>query len=157
MTWTYELTTITSTPKDVVRLLIGDTDSTAQLLQDEEISTFLSYRPSPYGAAADCCRSLAAKYAIQATTAAGDTKISYSDISKSFAARANALDQKAIIFGSAMPYAGGISVTDKQNQVEDADRVPTNFNIGMDDNRLPIGPDEINNDAQTDPVTDNGT
>jgi hypothetical protein len=37
-----------------------------------------------------------------------------------------------------MPYAGGISIADKQMQELDADRVPPGFQIGMDQNELPV-------------------
>lgn len=49
---------------DKVRLLIGDTDSTAPELSDEEVNFFITERASNiYLAAADCCDALAAKYA----------------------------------------------------------------------------------------------
>ena len=38
-----------------------------------------------------------------------------------------------------MPYVGGVSVTDKAAQVTDPDRVTPQFNIGMQDNLLPVG------------------
>jgi hypothetical protein len=142
MTWSYNLQALGTAngAKDNVRMLIGDTVSTSPLLQDEEINFVLTRRPSVYGAASDCCRSLAARFASQATTAAGDTKIMFSDISKAYSRQAVAYDQLAIAGGAGMPYAGGISQADKANQEQDTDRVSPQFNIGMDDNFMPIAP-----------------
>lgn len=158
MTWTYELSTIATTPKDMIRLQIGDTDSTNPLLQDEEISFYLTTRANIYGAAAECCRSLAAKFSSQVTAAAGGQKTAYSDIAKAYAARAVSFDVKAAMAGSAMPYAGGISVSDKQNNQQDTDRTSPQFSIGMDDNFMPISPvDEGGGTEAIDPNTDSGT
>lgn len=157
MVWTYDLTTIATTPKDMVRLQIGDTVPTSPLLQDEEISFFLTTRANIYGAAAECCRSLAARFSSQASTAAGDTKIQFSDIAKAYAARAVSFDVKAATAGSAMPYAGGISQSDKQNNKEDTDRTQPQFSIGMDDNFLPIAPVDEGGGSEVDPITDGGT
>ena len=49
-------------------------------------------------------------------------------------------EQQASIASGAMPYAGGISVSDKNAQVSDSDRVSPCFNIGMTDDFYPIGP-----------------
>lgn len=157
MVWTYNLTTIATTPKDQVRLQIGDTVSTSPQLQDEEINFYLTTRANIYGASAECCRSLAARFSSQASTAAGDTKIQFSDIAKAYAARAVSFDVKAATAGSAMPYAGGISVSDKQNNTQDTDRVNPQFTIGMDDSSLPIAPVDEGGGSQVDPITDGGT
>lgn len=62
MTFTYDGTLDTDLEK--VRLLIGDTDSTAALFQDAEITHFLTVRSSNlYLAAADACEAAAAKFA----------------------------------------------------------------------------------------------
>ena len=141
MTASYNLPILSSSPKDVVRLMLGDTNMTSPLLQDEEISYFLSKRPNTYGAAAECCRSLATKFAAQATVQAGDTKIEYSDIAKAFTARATAFESQAANSGAGMPYAGGISQTDKLTQEANTDRVSPQFVLDMDDNYIPIAPE----------------
>ena len=139
MTWSYDAEFL-SDPKNQIRLLIGDTNPECGLLQNEEISYFLSQRPSFYGAAAECCRSLATRFSAQATMSAGDTKEMLSDISKAFAQRALAFETKAVVSGSGAPYAGGISVSDKETQDEDTDRVQPQFVLGADDNYLPVAP-----------------
>lgn len=140
MTFSYNLPILATSPKDVIRMMIGDTDPTNPLLQDEEIAYILSKRPNPYGAAAECCRSLAVRFASQVTTAAGDTKIAYSDITKAFAARAQAFESQAANSGAGLPYAGGISQSDKDSQVENTDRVQPQFVLGADDNFIPVAP-----------------
>ena len=63
MAWTYSGDPAGST-SDAVRFLIGDTDTTNQLLLDAEITYLLAqWDNSPYVAAAHGCDSLAAKFA----------------------------------------------------------------------------------------------
>jgi hypothetical protein len=150
MTWTYSLATLASTPKDQVRLAIGDTGGAnsvpgapTQLMQDEEINFFLTLRSSIFGAAAECCRTLAAQFSAAVNEQAGDTKIQYSDMAKNFFLRATEFDMRSAM--GALPYVGGISVSDKDNQEDDPDRVNPQFAIGMFDSNLPIG--QLNVDA----------
>lgn len=137
--WTYNYSTLATTPKDQIRLIIEDTNSTNQLLQDEEINFYLTMRASIYGAAALCCLSLSAQNAGNVSIQAGDTKIAYTDISKAWAAKAQAFAAMAAAGGAGLPYSGGISVADKQNNEQDPDRVEPQFSIGMFDSDLPIG------------------
>lgn len=140
MTWSYSLTTLSSTPKDQVRLLIGDTLSTDPQMQDEEITYFLTQRSSVYGAAAECCRTLQARFSRSVDQSAGDTKAMYSQLAKAYGIKAAEFEAKAAMGGAGLPYAGGISVTDKINQEGDGDRVPPQFQVGMEDNFLPVAP-----------------
>lgn len=139
MTWTYLTSDLATTPKDQVRLLIGDTLSTDPQLQDEEINYLLTTRTSIYGACAEACRSLATKFSRSVDQAAGTAKEAYSQMAKAYFQKAIYFDVKSAEAGAGLPYAGGISITDKSNQLQDTDRVPPQFNIGMDDNPLPIG------------------
>lgn len=148
MTWSYSLTDLSSSAKDQTRLMIGDTNPANPLLQDEEINYFLSRRPSPYGAAAEACRALATFYSGLATTQAGDTKIMYSDLSKAFALRAAGFENQAANSGSGLPYAGGISQSDKETQLEDPDRVSPQFALNDDDNYFPVAPASDNTPAR---------
>jgi hypothetical protein len=141
MTWSYSVTDLATSAKDAVRLLIGDTLMTDQQLQDEEIDYFISRRGSNYGAAAECCRSLQAKFSrsVDYTTAA--TKAMYSQLAKAYGIKAAEFESKVASSGAALPYAGGISVADKRRQQQNTDRVQPQFQVGMDDNNLlPVGP-----------------
>lgn len=123
-----------------VRFWVGDTDTTHQEVQDEEIEFALSLRPNVYAASADVARSIAAKYTRKVDEAAGDHKKSYSQRAKAFLALSYQLENKAVGTSGAMPYAGGISMADKRRQECDSDRVKPQFNLDQDQNRLPIGP-----------------
>jgi hypothetical protein len=147
MTWSYLPQLLSTSSKDQVRLLIGDVISTCPQLADEEIVYFAGLRPSVYGAAAECCRALANRYARSVDQQAGTTKFAFSQMAKQYLQQAAYLDSKAAELGAGLPYCGGISVTDKQVQEMTADRVEPNFTIGMMDNSSPIpssGPETLN-------------
>lgn len=137
MTWSYNTNLLTTSVKDAVRLLIGDVISFDQQMQDEEIVYLASLRGSVYGAAAECCRSLAAKFSRSVDQTAGTSKISWSQLSKAYAAKAIQFETTAAMTGAAIPYMGGISISDKQLQDMNSDRVQPQFTLGMDDNYSP--------------------
>lgn len=138
MTWSYSGDPATAN-KDAVRFLIYDTLQGDPLIQDEEILYALSVRFTVWGAAAQCCRSLAAKFSRDADVAQGSQRVAYSARSRSYMMRAQEYEQRDLINGAATPYAGGISISDKIEQEQNADRKQPEFNLGMDDNALPIG------------------
>jgi len=140
MTWSYTPATLATVVKDQVRFLIGDTLSTDQQVQDEEIVFAISQRSSIWGAAAECCRALAAKFARSVDMSAGSSKSSFSQMAKAYTGKALDFEAKAAMGGAGMPYAGGISVADKLQQEMDSDRVNPQFQIGMDDDFLPVAP-----------------
>lgn len=140
MTWTYDVAGLSSNSKDQMRLLVGDTLSDDPQLQDEEIQFLLTTRSSIYGAAAQCCRSIASQYSRKADAVQGELHTLYSAQAKAYSARAAEYENRSVAAGGALPYAGGISIADKQAQEQNADRVPPQFALGMEDNYLPIGP-----------------
>ena len=73
MTFTYSGDP-SSTQKDAIRLLIGDTDATKPLMQDEEITFLLSTYTFPYGVAANACMNLAAHFARTSRSQIGDLR-----------------------------------------------------------------------------------
>lgn len=141
MTWTYSPFDLSTSSKDQVRIAIGDILSTDPQLQDEEIASFIAGRTSISGACADCCRAIASRMSRSVTMKTTSAGANWSDLSKAYLRMAIQFDQQAISSGSAMPYAGGISIVDKMNQESNTDRVQPQFNLDMDDNRLmPFGP-----------------
>ena len=132
MTWTYTLATLATTPKDQVRLMIEDTDTTDQQLQDEEIQFFLTQEGSVSRTAARCAETLAAKYARQADRKVGDMSLSASQRSKAYLELAARIRQQARI--NVAPYAGGISAGDKEANAADTDRVSPSFWVDMERN-----------------------
>jgi hypothetical protein len=82
--WTYSGDPSDS-EKDAVRFLIGDTDTTDQLLSDEEIQYTITESGSLYQAAHDCAYAIASSFARMATSkSVGDLSLSYSDRASSF-------------------------------------------------------------------------
>ena len=135
MSWSYNPSQLAVNAKDAVRLLIGDVVSTDQQMQDEEIVYLGTQRGSIYGTAAECCRALSAKFSRSVDQQAGTSKVYYSQMAKAYSVKALEFDVKASY--SAMPYAGGISLSDKMMQDLNTDRVQPQFTIGIMDNYSP--------------------
>ena len=153
MTFSYSVDQINSgaakSPIYQVRLLIGDTLSTDPQMQDEEIAYHLTSRATVYGAAAECCRTLATKFGRSVDIGAGDTKINYSQLAKAYSTKVAEFESMAASGGAGAPYAGGISIRDKENQESNTDRVPPNFGIGMMDSSTPVPSTGIENEDDT--------
>ena len=138
MTWTYNASD-PSSPKDQVRLLIGDTIETPasmQLLQDEEILALLSLNDDdPLAAAVAAARSLAARFARYVDEVTGDLQRKYSQRFRQFMDLADDLSESANdpLRSRPIPYCGGISIADIQAHDEDEDRYPDIFKIGETD------------------------
>lgn len=120
--------------KDQVRFLIGDTNIKDQLLTDAEINWALSqYNFVAYRAAIRCCESIILKFSRLADETVGQVKIMYSQKAKSYQSALITLRNRATM-ESAVPYAGGISVSDKQLNDQDNDRVRPDFTKHMMEN-----------------------
>lgn len=130
MSWSYN--TAFPTDRDKVRFLIGDTDSTAQQLSNEEINGALDLEANLYMAAAMCARALEGKYAREADKWVGDLKVLASQKSERYAELASRLEKKKRTHQ--VPFAGGISVAGKDALLADTDWPPTSFTRGMHDN-----------------------
>jgi len=127
VSFTYDLAVIATSEKDQVRLLIGDTDSTDVLLQDEEINYFLTAEGSVYAAAVAGCKSIAASLNRQPGEFwAGSVRISNSDRANEYLKMAETLQRRNTLI-SARPFAGGISKADKETRENDSDRVKPSF------------------------------
>lgn len=142
MSWSYsasDLNTTTASGRlNSVRLLCGDTDTTDQLAQDEEINFALSQvGNNVYYAAAWICRAIAAKFSRMVDTQLdGALSANYSDRAKqynSLAAQIEANGKKTS--GKALGVsAGGISVSAMGVANQDPDRVKPAFSINQFDN-----------------------
>lgn len=108
---------------DDVRLLIGDMDST--YLSDANLTTFLTANGNnDYLAAADAAESIAAQLALKGNRKVEDISVSYDP--SHFRALAKRLRTRAAMT-NLVPYAGGISIADKDTQTDDTDRVAPAF------------------------------
>lgn len=116
--------------KNTVRLLIGDTDTNDEQLEDQEIEFALSENNNnTYYAAAWSARAIASKYSRQVTTeVSGALRAEYSDLSKQYYKLADTLEYKGKTSGATVDViAGGIKVS-RVNSVEQlTDRVKPSF------------------------------
>lgn len=113
--------------KDAVRFLIGDTDSTEFLLQDNEIEWLLAqYNNVPLNAAIRCCETIMSKFSRMADEVVGSVSIKFSQKAKGYQTMRAELQRRLATEG-AIPYAGGISKTDKKLNELNPDRVKPDF------------------------------
>ncbi len=155
MSWYYDPTSLATNKLMQVRYLVGDTIANDPQVQDEEITFALSQRTSVYGAAAMVCRSLSTQLSRVADTVDKDLRTTLSAKATAYSRRARAYEVQAIARSGAMPYAGGISVSDKITRELDPDRVAPQFNLDMEDNYLPVAP--VGNEGAPQPIDPSDT
>ena len=139
-TWTYDATKLATNTVYQVRRLIGDVMYGDQQLQDEEIAWYISTYSTVWAAGAAAARGIAANYTRMVDTVQGELRTLYTQRTKNYALLADQLAAQAKARGPAFVYAGGISVADKQMQIENTDRVPPQFFLLIFDNFLPVAP-----------------
>lgn len=127
MSWTY--TPDFTLDRDQIRFLIQDTQSNRPLVADEEIAWVRSTEANVFMAAAALCDSLASKGGNIKARVVGDLRVVY-DV-KFYRGLAASLRARGA--GHQVPFAGGISITDKAEQQSDSDAVqPRAFRSEMD-------------------------
>lgn len=144
MTWTF---TDSATPseKDRVRILVGDTDTTDQLISDESINLYLTGGSFDQGnvrmAAAKVAETIAAKFARRVASSMGGTSVQLQQQVEHYERLAKRLRAQA---GIAV-YAGGISRDDKDTYVDDDDNVVPAFTRRGDDppNTAPLTREDL--------------
>ena len=143
MSWTY--TSPLSGDKDKVRTYIGDTDSTDQLLSDEQVTFALAEEGTVRAASALAAEWISALFARKADKSVGDLSISYSQRAAQYSALATKLGSRASKI--ALPYFGGISESTKETREDDTDRVEPAFTVDMlDDPSLASDLDDTDGD-----------
>jgi hypothetical protein len=130
VTWSYSGDPSAS-DLDAVRFYVGDTTTTRQLLQDEEVNFTLAEHSNQRLAAAVCADAIAAKFAREADQRVGDISKSLSQVSKAFTALATKL--RAEVGKRAAPSFPAASRDWKQTQREDTDLVQPAFAVGQGD------------------------
>lgn len=120
-------------PKDAVRLYVGDTDERDALLQDEEIQFLLNDEGSIKRAAASAALAIAAKFSRLADEAVGRVRVDFSQKARAYTALASKLEMASDL-SDAIPYGGGISISDKCAQENNTDRVPPIFTKHINEN-----------------------
>ena len=140
MTWSYSYDQLNSNPVYYIRDQIGDADSTDPLLQDEEIAEAVASNGSLYGAAADCCRKIANRFARKVDQAAGTMKLSFSQAFKAYSAPAIRFDKLATQSGASAGNLPNATSLFGGRGMDPGEHVPSIFKVGMHDNYLPIPP-----------------
>jgi hypothetical protein len=143
MAWSYDATDLdtetTSGRLNSVRYLVGDTDTTDQQVQDEEIQfALVQTNNNIYNAGAFVCSTIASKYSRLVTTQLdGALEAQYSDLAKNYKALANDLKSMGQRYsaGALGVYAGGILISQVDIVRDSTNRVPSSFR--MDRFRFP--------------------
>jgi len=131
MTWTYNSANVGSSSRSFVRFKLGDTSSGNPLLQDEEIDGILGDLGDQYFAAAYCARSVAASFMTRVDKSVGKLNIHSAQVAEAYEKLATRLEYEASM--RVTPYAGAISVSDKEANVADSDTVLPQFTVGQFD------------------------
>jgi hypothetical protein len=121
--------------KDQVRFLVQDTDPLRALFQDTEIDWVLEEEQNVYMAAARLCDIIIIRARDIKRKRVGDLDIIY-DVDK-YLTMANQFRARGLTYQ--MPFAGGISVSDKLVTSENSDAVQPSIVRNLDDN--PLAPD----------------
>jgi len=155
MSWTYNSALLTSTATAGtlmrIRLVLGDTNASAPLFQDEEIYYVASGRDAVNFIAADLADALAARYAGQINTENSELRVSAAARHKQYFALADRLRKNGpgnfaggssdgAILGTGT--VTGQSKTANETLLSDTDVVVSDLYIGMDD----YEPGESNSD-----------
>ena len=131
---TFSYTPGGTTTLDDIRVLIGDVDANAnteQRLEDEEIARLVSLEgPNVYAAAAAACETLAAKFLRKPEgLQGGNDRVMPTDRVTHLRRRARELRARAE--SGAVPYAGGLSKSERETALADTDRITPAFSRGQ--------------------------
>lgn len=134
MSWTYSGNPTSSTT-DEIRFLIGDTDASDPLLQDEEIQYLYNTWFTKYGTvfyvASIACETIAASYAREASHSADGVSVQLGEIQQKFTAQAETLrEQHQNLLIGGIPDVGGVTADEQP----DPTIAPLIFGTGMSDN-----------------------
>lgn len=134
MAWSYDETDLGTTTAsgrlNSVRLLLGDTDTNDQQVQNEEITFGLAQtNDNIYFAAAWCARTVAAKYSRQVNTQLdGALSADYTDLAKQYTSLAESLEYQGKKAGAVVGVkAGGISKARVDVVRANTDRIVPSF------------------------------
>ena len=134
MEWSYDASDLDKTTAsgrlNTVRLLVGDTNTLDQQVQNEEITFALSEtNNNVYYAAAWVARAIASKYSRKVNTSLdGALSADYSDLQRQYSTLADNLEYQGKKVGAVVGVvAGGITKTDINSVRENTDRVEGSF------------------------------
>lgn len=128
MSWTYSGDP-SSSARDAVRFMIGDTDADRPLLSDKEIDFTLSTNLSAREAAIGCCEAIAMKFADKVDRRIGKTMVSGSQVYEQYVKMAARLKCKSSASG--VPYSGGMFEVDTNTDRNNSALKQPYFRKGM--------------------------
>tara|TARA_R100001086_G_scaffold16743_2_gene8189 strand:- start:18 stop:482 length:465 start_codon:yes stop_codon:yes gene_type:complete len=141
MSWSYDesalATNTTAGRMNAVRFLVGDTDTTDQQVQDEEILFAIAQTgTNVYRAAAYVAKTLGAKFARKVNIEIdGQIRAEYSDLHKHYDNLSKVLEYQAKTSGAVISMeAGGRSKSEMETARSDTDRVSSGIRRDMFDN-----------------------
>jgi glycerate-2-kinase len=134
MAWSYDPTDLDNTTAsgrlNIVRLLVGDTDTVDQQVQNEEITFGLSENGNNiYLSASWIARAISSKYSRQVTTSLdGALSADYSDLAKQYQTLADQLEYQGKTNGASVGIlAGGITKTQVEGVRANTNRIEGSF------------------------------
>jgi hypothetical protein len=136
MTWTYS--DPGASPNDAVRFEVGDTDTTHQMVTDEEIAYALGLEGHPLYAAAAICSALAGKQSRQADRTMGKTQVMASQRATAWRHQAKALRIRAASY--AVPIAGGLLHQEREDAASNIDTLKPAFTRELHEDILDLMP-----------------
>lgn len=116
-----------STELNQVRRLIGDVNSTGVLFSDEEIGFYIDQEANIYGAASVACESLQAKFAGGVSKTVGKLSIELQQRVTHYKDLAETYKAKSKMKGGIQLFAGGLSISQKEAERSNTDRVDPSF------------------------------
>lgn len=120
MSFSYDPGQLETNPVYAVRFELSDVDEDGHFLEDEEIAWALSVEPGHWGASARCAESISRRLLAKADTRLGRyLQVQYTTAAQQYMEMAKALRQKAL--GTALPYVGGRSLSEKLDRAQDTD------------------------------------
>jgi hypothetical protein len=132
VTWTYSGDPADSS-LDAVRFTIGDTDTTDQLISDEEIAYMVALHGNIKRAASESARAIAAKFARLMSRSIGGLQADFSAKYRQYLELADNLLTKDEL-QPVSPYISGYTRSAKEAVELDTDREPTFSRKGIMDN-----------------------
>jgi glycerate-2-kinase len=134
MAWSYDPTDLDNTTAsgrlNIVRLLVGDTDTVDQQVQNEEITFGLSENGNNiYLSASWIARAISSKYSRLVTTSlSGALSSDYSDLAKQYQTLADQLEYQGKTNGASVGIlAGGITKTQVEGVRANTNRIEGSF------------------------------
>ena len=140
MTWTYSGNPASST-RDAVRFLVGDTDTTDQLISDEEIAYIVQENPAINRSASESARAIAAKFARLMSRSIGGLSADFSAKYRQYLELADNLLSKDELKPVSL-YISGFTRSAKEAVELDIDRESTFSRKGIMDNPRSVPADD---------------